>query len=92
LDLVVAVVAGQRASTDLVGKDLKDWDFVGDGRQEGVLLDGDAKPTPDSPVGAGGSGLARNDTGLDRFFSKEEVNAEFIGVRRWQIHQDLTCG
>jgi hypothetical protein len=57
----------------LVGKDLKDWDFVGDGRQEGVLLDGDAKPTPDSPVGAGGSGLARNDTGLDRFFARRST-------------------
>jgi hypothetical protein len=47
-------------------------------------LDGDAKPTPDSLVGAGGGGSAKNDTGLDRFFSKAEVNAEFIGVRSWQ--------
>jgi len=91
-DLVVAVVAGQRAGTDPVGKDLKDWDFVGDSRQEGVLLDGDAKPTPDSPVGAGGGGSARNDTGLDRFFSKAEVNTEFMAVRRWQSRQDSTCG
>ena len=72
-----------------MGKDLEDRDFVSNnGGRQGVLLDGEAKPTPDGPIGV----LTRNNSGLNRFFCKAEINAEIVGVRRGQSFQDSAYG
>jgi hypothetical protein len=73
-----------------MGKYLEDTDFVRDVREQGVLVEGGTEIGPDSPVLAGGSVSARNDSRLGRFFSKAEITAELIFDRRGQRTKD--CG
>jgi hypothetical protein len=51
-----------------MGKDLKEFDFVGNVKERGILVEGDTERGPDCPVLAGGSTAAGNDSGVGRFF------------------------
>jgi hypothetical protein len=89
---LVAGIAGKGPRSDAMGKDLEDFDFVSDVKEQGVLVEGDTKCCPDAPVLAGGCIAARNDAGLGRFFCKAEVTAELMFDRSGQRTQDSCCG
>ena len=91
-DRLVAGVSGEGTNSDAMGKNLEDFDLVGEVKEQGVLLEGDTKGCPDAPVLTGGSTSARNDSGRGRLFCKAEITAEVIFGRSGQRTQDSGCG
>jgi hypothetical protein len=87
-DRLVAGVSGKGSNSDAMSKDLEDFDLVGEVKEQGVLVDGDAKGGPHDPIFAGGSTAARNDSGGGRFFCKAEIAAELIFGLSGQRTQD----
>jgi hypothetical protein len=83
---------GNAAISVSLGKDLEDRDRVSKVLEAGVDAQGGGKIHPGGPMVVGGRGTARNDAGSDRVLYKADVNAEFIGGRRWQSSHKEGCG
>jgi hypothetical protein len=90
-DRLVAGVAGKCTHADTMGQDLEEFDFVGNVKEQWILVDGDIEGGPDYPVLAGGSTAARDISGVGRFLYKA-ITAEFIFDFRGQRSQDCCCG
>ena len=78
---------GELPGADPPGEDLKNWNFVRDGDEPRVHVDGCAEFKPDLPCFSVALGSPSHDSGFDLVLDSAKVSAEAVAVGKWQGRQ-----